>query len=237
MAPTTRRTTSTSTARPRHAHAGRHRPARLGAVRQLQPERGRPGLHRRPGHGPGVPVEALHRWPHGPTGHPRRHGVYQQYVDDIVDDVKKALAAVDPTPYFAKYGNNAWAASSSTWPRWSTYASVPVIQKYLGVLAAADVYTDSTAFTSSSRSASTSASARRCTHDASRSGPGHGPLPAGPTGGAMTGNGREPGGSFALGAWHVRPAGYGAMPLAATGSWGSVPLSGRARNGLMVCAL
>jgi hypothetical protein len=33
----------------------------------------------------------------------------------------------------------------------------------------------------------------------------------------MTGNGRELGGSFALGAWHVRPAGYGAMPLVGDG--------------------
>jgi alcohol dehydrogenase len=46
----------------------------LGAVRQLQPERGRPGLHRRPGHGDGLPVEALHRRSHGPPRHPRRHG-------------------------------------------------------------------------------------------------------------------------------------------------------------------
>jgi hypothetical protein len=33
----------------------------------------------------------------------------------------------------------------------------------------------------------------------------------------VTGNGREPGGSFALGPWQVRPAGYGAMPLAGDG--------------------
>jgi hypothetical protein len=36
--------------------------------------------------------------------------VYQQYVNDIIDNVKKALTAVDPTPYFVKYGNNSWAA-------------------------------------------------------------------------------------------------------------------------------
>ena len=55
---------------PRHAHAGRHQPARLGAVRQLQHQRGRPRLHRRPGQGPDLPVEALHRRPHGPDRHP-----------------------------------------------------------------------------------------------------------------------------------------------------------------------
>ena len=34
---------------PRHAHAGRHQPARLGAVQQLQRQRGRSRLHRRRG--------------------------------------------------------------------------------------------------------------------------------------------------------------------------------------------
>jgi len=45
-------------------------------------------------------------------------------------------------------------------------------------------------------------------------GPGTGPLAAGPTGGAMTGIGRELGGSFALGPWHACRAGYGAIQLA-----------------------
>jgi hypothetical protein len=58
-----------------------------------------------PGQGLGVPVEALHRRAHGPARHLPR-----QYVDDIIDNVKKALAAVDPTPFFTKYGDNAWAA-------------------------------------------------------------------------------------------------------------------------------
>jgi len=72
--------------------------------------------------------------------------VYQQYVNDIIDGVKKALATVDPTPYFVKYGNNVWAASRQYLAAVAAYASGPVIKKYLGVLAAADVYTDSTAF-------------------------------------------------------------------------------------------
>ena len=36
----------------------------------------------------------------------------------------------------------------------------------------------------------------------------------------MTGNGRELGGSFALGPWRVRRAGYGAMQLAGDGVFG-----------------
>ena len=36
----------------------------------------------------------------------------------------------------------------------------------------------------------------------------------------MTGNRRELGGSFALGPWHVRRAGYGTMQLAGDGVFG-----------------
>ena len=60
-AATTRRTTPTSTSRPRHPHAGRHRPARLGAVLRHQPVGGRPRVYRGPGRRAGLPVEAPHR--------------------------------------------------------------------------------------------------------------------------------------------------------------------------------
>ena len=53
----------------------------------------------------------------------------------------------------------------------------------------------------------------------------------------MTGNGRELGGSFALGPWRVRRAGYGAMQLAgdgglraAAGSRVNPKLAGRRRR-------
>jgi hypothetical protein len=72
--------------------------------------------------------------------------VYQQYVDDLIENVKKALAAVDPTPFFVKYGNNTWASVKAYQDKQVEYASAPVIKKYTGVLAAADVYTASTAF-------------------------------------------------------------------------------------------
>jgi hypothetical protein len=91
-------------------------------------------------------------WKHFIGGHMGRLGtrsdmaVYQRYVDDIIAGVKKALVAVDPTPFFAKYGNNAWAAVQQYQKAQVDYAAGPVIKKYLGVLAAADVYTASTTF-------------------------------------------------------------------------------------------
>jgi glyoxylase-like metal-dependent hydrolase (beta-lactamase superfamily II) len=72
--------------------------------------------------------------------------VYQQYVNDLIAGVKQALVAIDPTPFFTKYGNNTWAAVKTYQDAQVDYAAAPVIRKYTGVLAAADVYTASTAF-------------------------------------------------------------------------------------------
>jgi glyoxylase-like metal-dependent hydrolase (beta-lactamase superfamily II) len=91
-------------------------------------------------------------WTHFIGGHMGRIGtrddmvLYQQYVTDIIANVEKALANVDPTPFFAKYGDNEWAAVKEYQAAQVTYASAPVIKKYTGVLAAADVYTASTTF-------------------------------------------------------------------------------------------
>jgi glyoxylase-like metal-dependent hydrolase (beta-lactamase superfamily II) len=91
-------------------------------------------------------------WTHFIGGHMGRIGtrddmvLYQQYVTDIIANVRKALATVDPTPFFAKYGDNEWAAVKEYQAAQVTYASAPVIKKYTGVLAAADVYTASTTF-------------------------------------------------------------------------------------------
>ena len=100
-----------------------------------------------------APAKALsYPWKHFIGGHMGRTGtrqdmvVYQQYVADLIDGVKKALVAVDPTPFFTKYGNNSWAAVKTYQDAQVEYASAPVIKKYTGVLAAADVYTASTAF-------------------------------------------------------------------------------------------
>ena len=100
-----------------------------------------------------APAKALaYPWTHYVGGHMGRLGTrddmttYQNYVNDIVDNVKTAMAAVDPTPFFAKYGDNEWAAVKAYQDAITAYASAPVIRKYTGVLAAVDVYTASTAF-------------------------------------------------------------------------------------------
>jgi glyoxylase-like metal-dependent hydrolase (beta-lactamase superfamily II) len=99
---------------------------------------------------PGVAMS--YPWTHFIGGHMGRVGtrddmvLYQNYVNDILAGVNKALTAIDPAPYFAKYGDNEWAAVQQYQAAQVAYASAPVIKKYLGVLAAVDVYTASTAF-------------------------------------------------------------------------------------------
>jgi len=89
-------------------------------------------------------------WKHFISGHVGRLGtrddvrLHQQYVADIAASARTALGAVDPTPYFQKYGENSWAAIKGYLDAVTDYAAAPVIAKYTGVLAAADVFTTST---------------------------------------------------------------------------------------------
>ena len=100
-----------------------------------------------------APAKALaYPWKHFIGGHLGRLGtrddvtLHQQYMTDLADNIKTAIATVDPTPYFQKYGENAWAAVKGYLDEVTDMAAAPVIEKYTGVLAAADVYTASTAF-------------------------------------------------------------------------------------------
>jgi hypothetical protein len=72
--------------------------------------------------------------------------LHQRYMADIADHSRKALDTVDPTPYFVKYGENTWAAVRGYLDATTAAAATPVIEKYTGVLAAADVFTASTTF-------------------------------------------------------------------------------------------
>ena len=65
---------------------------------------------------------------------------------DIAESSRKAIDSVDLTPYFVKYGENAWAAFKGGLDEMVATAAAPVIEKYTGVLAAADVFTESTTF-------------------------------------------------------------------------------------------
>jgi glyoxylase-like metal-dependent hydrolase (beta-lactamase superfamily II) len=103
-----------------------------------------------------APERALsYPWQHYIGGHLGRLGtrddvtLHQRYVADIVESANAALATVDPTPYFQKYGQNVWAAVQGYLDAVAQQAAAPVIAKYTGVLAAADVaaFTTSTTFT------------------------------------------------------------------------------------------
>jgi glyoxylase-like metal-dependent hydrolase (beta-lactamase superfamily II) len=100
-----------------------------------------------------APANALaYSWKNYIGGHNGRLGtrddvtLHQQYIADIADNSRKAIETVDPTPYFQKYGENAWAAVRGYLDDVTATAAAPVIEKYTGVLAAADVFTESTTF-------------------------------------------------------------------------------------------
>jgi len=72
--------------------------------------------------------------------------LHQQYMTDLEASARIALATVDPTPYFQKYGGNLWAAVKGYLIAVGDATAAPVIEKYTGVLAAADVFTPDVAF-------------------------------------------------------------------------------------------
>lgn len=103
-----------------------------------------------------APDKALsYPWKHYIGGHMGRLGsrdditLHQQYVNDIVDSARAALGSVDPAPYFMKYGENAWAGVQGYLDEVTSRTAQPVLAKYKGVLAGADLETMSftTAFT------------------------------------------------------------------------------------------
>jgi glyoxylase-like metal-dependent hydrolase (beta-lactamase superfamily II) len=88
-------------------------------------------------------------WQHFIGGHLGRLGtrddvvLHQQYFTDMTESARTALASVDPTPFFVRYGANVWAAVKAYVDTVTEQAAAPVIAKYTGVLAAADVFTTS----------------------------------------------------------------------------------------------
>jgi glyoxylase-like metal-dependent hydrolase (beta-lactamase superfamily II) len=65
--------------------------------------------------------------------------LHQAYINDIVESARSALATTDPTPYFMKYGQNVWAGVKGYLDQVTDTATAPVVDKYTGVLAAADI--------------------------------------------------------------------------------------------------
>jgi glyoxylase-like metal-dependent hydrolase (beta-lactamase superfamily II) len=100
-----------------------------------------------------APAKALaYSWTHYIGGHVGRLGtrddvtLHQQYMADIAESSRKAIASADLTPYFVKYGENVWGALKGVLDGIARTAAAPVIEKYTGVLGAADVFTESTTF-------------------------------------------------------------------------------------------
>src|SRR3954462_13289081 len=91
-------------------------------------------------------------WKHFIGGHLGRLGtrddvtLHQQYMADLDASIRQAIATLDPTAFYVKYGENNWAAVRGLLDATTAVAAAPVIEKYTGVLAAADVFTASTTF-------------------------------------------------------------------------------------------
>ena len=103
----------------------------------------------------GAPAIALsYPWTHFICGHLGRLAtrddvaVHQAYIADVEASAKEALASVDPVPFYVAAGENFWAGVKGHLDAVTEYAAAPVIAKYIGVLAAADVevFTRTTTF-------------------------------------------------------------------------------------------
>jgi len=68
------------------------------------------------------------------------------YVADLLAGARATIASLDPTPFFARYGNNSWAVFKAYLDAAAAQVAGPVTAKYLGRLAAADVFTADNAY-------------------------------------------------------------------------------------------
>jgi glyoxylase-like metal-dependent hydrolase (beta-lactamase superfamily II) len=72
----------------------------------------------------------------------------KQYVVDLQTSARATMASLDPTPFFQKYGptGNSWAIFKAYLDAASQQAADPIVAKYTGKLAAADVFTFDNAY-------------------------------------------------------------------------------------------
>jgi glyoxylase-like metal-dependent hydrolase (beta-lactamase superfamily II) len=93
-------------------------------------------------------------WTHFISGHLGRLAtredvaVHQQYIADIQASAREALVSVDPVPFYVAAGENVWAGVKAHLDTVTERAATPIIAKYTGVLAAADIeaFTTTTTF-------------------------------------------------------------------------------------------
>src|SRR6202050_5013435 len=84
-------------------------------------------------------------WTHLISGHLGRLAtrddvaVHQQYIADIDASAREALEAVDPVPFYTQAWPNMWAGVKGHLDAVTERATAPIVAKYTGVLAAADI--------------------------------------------------------------------------------------------------
>ena len=98
-----------------------------------------------PGYMAAPDIALSYPWKHFISGHMGRLAtrddvtLHQQYIADIESSSREALASVDPVPYYVSGGENVWAGVKGHLEAVTERAAAPVIAKYTGVLAAADI--------------------------------------------------------------------------------------------------
>lgn len=92
------------------------------------------------------PWQTLVAGHNGRLGTRRDVKVQIDYVNDLLTAARATMASLNPTPLFKKYGNNSWAIFRAYLNEASAQTAAPVIEKYLGKLAGADVFTPDNAF-------------------------------------------------------------------------------------------
>ena len=106
-----------------------------------------------PGYIQAADVAMSYPWQTLVAGHLGRLGtradadLHIAYVADLLAGSRTTINSLDPTPFFKQYGDNAWAIYKAYLDAASAQIAAPVTAKYLGKLAAADVFTVDNAFT------------------------------------------------------------------------------------------
>jgi glyoxylase-like metal-dependent hydrolase (beta-lactamase superfamily II) len=92
---------------------------------------------------PGVALG--YEWSHLISGHMGKLGtredvaLHQQFVGEIVDNLREVFTTFDPTVYYQSYWPNMWAAVSGHLDEVVRRACAPLAAKYVGRIAAADI--------------------------------------------------------------------------------------------------
>jgi glyoxylase-like metal-dependent hydrolase (beta-lactamase superfamily II) len=98
-----------------------------------------------PGYMQAPEIVLSYPWTHFICGHLGRLAtrddvaLHQQYIADIEASAREALTTVNPFPFYIHYGENSWAGVKAHLDTVVERAAAPVVAKYTGVLAAADI--------------------------------------------------------------------------------------------------